>query len=57
MVAIIPSPALEGLAAGLRSLKLIRDDRHALWLTPRSERYIGIGAKGGGDGGERVWRQ
>ncbi len=34
MVAIIPSPALEGLAAGLRSLKLIRDVAALYGLRP-----------------------
>ena len=34
MVAIIPSPALEGLAAGLRSLKLIRDVASLYGLRP-----------------------
>ena len=34
MVAVIPSPALEGLAAGLRSLKLIRDIATLYGLRP-----------------------
>ncbi len=54
MVAIIPSPALEGLAAGLRSLKLIREIA-SLYSSPRSERDRGIDAEGGSDGSERLW--
>jgi len=57
MVAIIPSPALEGLAAGLRSLKLIREIASLYGFTPRNECDIWIGAASGGDGGERLWRE
>jgi putative membrane protein len=42
MVAIIPSPALEGLAAGLRSLKLIRDIAALYGLRPGVSVTMGL---------------
>jgi putative membrane protein len=42
MVAIIPSPALEGLAAGLRSLKLIRDIAALYGLRPGVSVTLGL---------------
>jgi putative membrane protein len=42
MVAIIPSPALEGLAAGLRSLKLIRDIAALYGLRPGMSVTLGL---------------
>ena len=42
MVAIIPSPALEGLAAGLRSLKLIRDIAALYGLRPSLSVTMGL---------------
>lgn len=42
MVAIIPSPALEGLAAGLRSLKLIRDIASVYGLRPGLTVTLGL---------------
>jgi putative membrane protein len=42
MVAIIPSPALEGLAAGLRSLKLIRDVASLYGLRPGVSVTLGL---------------
>lgn len=42
MVAIIPSPALEGLAAGLRSLKLIRDIAALYGLRPGLSVTLGL---------------
>jgi len=42
MVAIIPSPALEGLAAGLRSLKLIRDIAALYGLRPGASVTLGL---------------
>ena len=42
MVAIIPSPALEGLAAGLRSLKLIRDIASLYGLRPGVSVTLGL---------------
>lgn len=42
MVAIIPSPALEGLAAGLRSLKLIREIASLYGLRPGLSVTLGL---------------
>ncbi|MSP00077.1 MAG: DUF697 domain-containing protein [Acetobacteraceae bacterium] len=42
MVAIIPSPALEGLAAGLRSLKLIREIAALYGLRPSLTVTLGL---------------
>jgi putative membrane protein len=42
MVAIIPSPALEGLAAGLRSLKLIREIASLYGLRPGVSVTLGL---------------
>ncbi len=42
MVAIIPSPALEGLAAGLRSLKLIREIASLYGLRPGLSVTMGL---------------
>jgi putative membrane protein len=42
MVAIIPSPALEGLAAGLRSLKLIREIASLYGLRPSTSVTVGL---------------
>jgi len=42
MVAIIPSPALEGLAAGLRSLKLIREIAALYGLRPGVSVTLGL---------------
>jgi putative membrane protein len=42
MVAIIPSPALEGLAAGLRSLKLIREIASLYGLRPGVSVTMGL---------------
>jgi putative membrane protein len=42
MVAIIPSPALEGLAAGLRSLKLIREIATLYGLRPGLSVTLGL---------------
>jgi putative membrane protein len=42
MVAIIPSPALEGLAAGLRSLKLIREIAALYGLRPGMSVTLGL---------------
>jgi len=42
MVAIIPSPALEGLAAGLRSLKLIREIASLYGLRPGLSVTVGL---------------
>jgi putative membrane protein len=42
MVAIIPSPALEGLAAGLRSLKLIREVASLYGLRPGLSVTVGL---------------
>jgi len=42
MVAIIPSPALEGLAAGLRSLKLIREIATLYGLRPGPSVTLGL---------------
>lgn len=42
MVAIIPSPALEGLAAGLRSLKLIREIASLYGLRPGVSVTVGL---------------
>jgi len=42
MVAIIPSPALEGLAAGLRSLKLIREIASLYGLRPGMSVTLGL---------------
>ena len=42
MVAIIPSPALEGLAAGLRSLKLIREIATLYGLRPGPAVTLGL---------------
>ena len=42
MVAIIPSPALEGLAAGLRSLKLIREIAALYGLRPGLSVTLGL---------------
>ncbi len=42
MVAIIPSPALEGLAAGLRSLKLIREIASLYGLRPGPSVTFGL---------------
>jgi putative membrane protein len=42
MVAIIPSPALEGLAAGLRSLKLIREIASLYGLRPGPSVTLGL---------------
>jgi putative membrane protein len=42
MVAIIPSPALEGLAAGLRSLKLIREVASLYGLRPGFSVTLGL---------------
>ena len=42
MVAIIPSPALEGLAAGLRSLKLIREIATLYGLRPGVSVTLGL---------------
>jgi putative membrane protein len=42
MVAIIPSPALEGLAAGLRSLKLIREVAALYGLRPGFSVTLGL---------------
>jgi putative membrane protein len=42
MVAIIPSPALEGLAAGLRSLKLIREIASLYGLRPSVTVTMGL---------------
>jgi putative membrane protein len=42
MVAIIPSPALEGLAAGLRSLRLIREIASLYGLRPGMSVTLGL---------------
>ena len=42
MVAIIPSPALEGLAAGLRSLKLVREIASLYGLRPGPTVTLGL---------------